>query len=209
MEKAQTSGMCFCACMQMVAGRQELHRVCKGFDGRQIAATHPLASPPRLDVLPSWRLFGSSKTTPLDGFLENFAATSRPLTEGDGEEFPTSSFASPTTCFGSGSSAPLPPQKYKSKKSPKHTAITATLPWIRMVKATCYGWDRQAGPHSWLRVRQNGLSWHFLTAPCSHFSADDDGAQRSSSPSMEDHTAGAWPLLSYRNIRRICALVRL
>lgn len=138
-----------------------LHRVCKGFDGRQITPTHPLASPPRLDAFTSLRLFGRSsvpKTTPLDGFLENFAATSRPLAEGDGEEFPTSSFASPATCFGSRSSAPLPPQKYKSKKSPKHTAITATLPWIRMVRATCYSWDRQAGPHSWLRVRQNGPS---------------------------------------------------
>lgn len=137
-----------------------LHRVCKGSDGRQITPTHPLASPPRLDAFPSLRRFGSSvpKTTSLAGFLENFAATSRPLTEGDGEEFPTSSFASPTTCFGSGSSAPLPPQKYKSKKSPKHTVIAATLPWIRMVRATCYEWDRQVGPHSWLRVRHNGPS---------------------------------------------------
>lgn len=156
-KKAQTSGMRFCA---RVASPR-LHRVCKGFDGGQIRPTHPLASPPRRDAFPSLRLFGSSsvsKTTPLVGFLENFAATSRPLTEGDGEEFPTSSFASPTTCFGSGSSAPLPPQKYKSRKSPKDTAITATLPWIRMVRATCYGWHRQAGPLSWLRVRQNGPS---------------------------------------------------
>lgn len=147
--------LCMCAYGGRRSGKR-LDRVCKGFDGGQIRPTHPLASPPRRDgAFPSLRLFGSSsvsKTTPLVGFLENFAATSRPLTEGDGEEFPTSSFASPTTCFGSGSSAPLPPQKYKSRKSPKHTAITATLPWIRMVRATCYGWHRQAGPLSWLRV---------------------------------------------------------
>lgn len=161
MEAAQTSGTRFGACAQTVAGAvgKGRHRVCKGFDGRQ-TATHPLASPPRLHAFPSLRLFGSSvpTTTPLGGFLENFAATPRPLAEGDGAVLLTSCFASPTTCSGSGSSAPLPPQKYKSKKSPKHTAITATLPWIRMVRATCYGWDRQAGAHSWLRVRQNGPS---------------------------------------------------
>lgn len=164
-EKAPTSGRCLCACVracaQTVAKGKRLHRVCKGSDGAQMGPTHPLASPRRLDAFPSARCFRGScvaETTPPDGLLENFAATSRPLTEGDGGELPTSSFASPTTCLGSRSCAPLPPQKYKSKKSPRHTPIAATLPWIRMARATGYGWDRQAGPHSWLRVRQNGPS---------------------------------------------------
>lgn len=210
--KGQTSGTrSLCVC---VNGKRKGKRgdwgfgVCKGFDGRQKKQTHPLPSPPRPVAFPSLRLLRSScvrKPAPVDGFLENFAATSRPFTEGDGGEFPTFFSSSPTTCLGRGSSAPLPPKKYKSKKSPKHTAITATLPWIRMVRATCYGWERQSGPHSWLRVRQDGPSWHFPTAPYSHFCADDDGAQRSSSPSMEDHTVGAWPPEPYRNIRHINA----
>ncbi|KAF3855811.1 hypothetical protein F7725_016534 [Dissostichus mawsoni] len=51
-----------------------------------------------------------------------------------------------------GSSAALPPKKYKSRKTPKHTAITTTLQWIRMVRATCCGWLMQTGLRSCLRV---------------------------------------------------------
>lgn len=144
--------------------------------------THPFARTlaPLLVAFPSLRLLRSSSVrtpTPAGGFFANLDATSRPSPEGDGEELPSSSSSS-TTSFKSGSSAPLPPRKYKSRKTPKHTAITTTLPWIRMVKATCCRWVRQRGLRSCLRVRESGPSWHFVTAPRSHFSADDDGERR-------------------------------
>lgn len=130
-----------------------------------------------LIAFPSFRLLrGSSARTPTraDDFLANFAATSRPSSEGDREELLPSS----KTSFNRGSSAALPPKKYKSRKTPKHTAITTTLQWIRMVRATCCGWKRQTVLRSCLRVRESSPSWHFVTAPSSHFSADDDGERR-------------------------------
>lgn len=114
---------------------------------------------PLLIAFPSFRLLrGSSARTPTGAFFANFAATSRPSSEGDGVELLPSSSSSSTTCFNSGSSAALPPKKYKSRKTPKHTAITTTLPWIRMVRATCCGWKRQTGLRSCLRVRESGPS---------------------------------------------------
>lgn len=136
---------------------------------------------PLLSFFPSFRpLRGSSARTAAlaDDFLANFGATSRPSPGGEGEELLSSSSA---TSFNSGSSAALPPKKYKSRKTPKHTAITTTLQCIRMVRATCCGWKRQAGVRSCLRVKQGKQSWHFLTAPRSHFSADDDVEQSAAS----------------------------
>lgn len=140
---------------------------------------------PLLIVFPSFLpLRGSSARTPptpADDFLTNFDATSRPWSLwGDvGKDLLlSSSSTSSTTSFNSGSSAALPPKKYKSRKTPKHTAITTTLQWIRMVRATCCGCRKQRGPRSCLRVGESCSSWHFVTVPRSHFSADDDGERR-------------------------------
>ncbi|TNN45589.1 hypothetical protein EYF80_044203 [Liparis tanakae] len=115
--------------------------------------------------------FARAPTPPAAGifFFLNFAGTTRAGSGGDREDSPSSttttaaaaaaaasSFpSSPTTSSRSGSSAAaLPPKKYKSRKTPKHTAITTTLQWIRMARATCCGWKRQTGPRSCLRAAE-------------------------------------------------------
>lgn len=117
---------------------------------------------PLLIAFPSFRPLrcSSARTpTPADDFLTNFDATSRPSLGGDvGKDLRLSSSSSPTTSFNSGSSAALPPKKYKSRKTPKHTAITTTLQWIRMVRATCCGCRRQRGLRSCLRMGESSSS---------------------------------------------------
>lgn len=113
---------------------------------------------PLLIAFPSFRpLRGSSGRTPTPGddFLANFATPSRP--KGSGEKLLSSSCSRPTS-LNSGSSAALPPKKYKSKKTPKHTAITTTLQWIRIVRATCCERRRQSGLRSCLRRRESSPS---------------------------------------------------
>ncbi len=172
---------------QMETGVEEkgAHQGCKSTEEKETNSPHLFAFTPAplLIAFPSFRLLRGSPArapTPADDFFANFAATSRPSSGGDGKEFLSSSSSS-TTSFNIGSSAALPPKKYKSRKTPKHTAITTTLPWIRMVRATCCGWKRPTGLRSCLRVRESSPSWHFVTAPRSHFSADDDGERRGAS----------------------------
>ena len=135
--------------------------------------------PPPTSAFASFRPRGGSSertATLAEAFPANFAETSRPGWAGEGEVLRSSSFFC-TTSFSSGSTAALPPKKYKSRKTPKHTAITTTLQWIRMVRATCCGPRRQTGARSCLRERGSSPGWHFLPVHRSHFPADDDGEE--------------------------------
>lgn len=110
---------------------------------------------------PSFRLgricFGGS------GGFPTFTETIFPSADADGK---LGSLRSSSTCLsGGGSSAVFPPKKYKSRKTPRHTASATTLQWILMVekfsvrKATHLKWPLR-DPNEWLECVSTAL-------PCS------------------------------------------